>query len=327
MSTKLSVSATGDTPGTIPFQIGANGKLAVAAPAQPAAPMEAPALPAATPETPETPSAPSTPFQRMYPGVDPGKVEFFFDDTTKRLKYREIAQETPAEPAPEETPVEAPPTPEPTPAPTQPDEIAQLRTQFNQQNQLTQAMLIAQATGKPLAEVLGLPTQPTEPDYSEVDMYDPAQAAKLMRDVVKAEIQSFTQQHQSLWEGARVQQEYSAAELEFRSDPQYQPRMLAALQLVADLRQNGVPISIKQAYIAASKLSPTAATPTQATANQATKTTLTPEQAAAKAEQAARLPQSGGVRGAGKAVPPEGLKKTRDLLIWGMHQDALGNLH
>lgn len=325
-TTKLSVSATPDGPGTIPFQIGANGKLAVSTPAPATAPTEAPPLPAATPETPETPAA--TPFQKMYPGVDPGKVEFFLDDKTNKLKYREIAQEAPAEPPAEETPVETPTTPEPTTTPSSSQEITQLRSMLDQQQQLMQAVLIAQAQGRPLAEVLGLQTPPTpEPDYSQVDMYDPAQAANLVRDVVRAEIQTSMQQHQPALEAARVRQEYDAVALEYQADPQFQPRMMVALQLAADAKQAGTALRIKTAYQMASKILPQqAATPTQASANQAKPTTLTPEQAAAKAEQAARLPQSGGVRGAGKAVPPEGLKKTRDLLIWGMHQDALGNL-
>src|SRR5262249_33926478 len=146
---KLTAAVTGNGTGTIPFNIGANGKFGLATSEPTPTPTEAPPTPVAAPETP---AAPPTAFERLYPGVDPSKVEFFLDEATNKLKYREIAQETPTEPAPTETE----PTLEPTTTPSEPSEIAQLRTQLDNQNQLMQAMLIAQAQGKPLAEVLGL---------------------------------------------------------------------------------------------------------------------------------------------------------------------------
>jgi hypothetical protein len=64
-----------------------------------------------------------------------------------------------------------------------------------------------------------------------------------------------------------------------------------------------------------------------APANQPTTPTLTQEQAAEKAAQAARLPQSIGVRGAGAPTPPEAIAKDfKKLTHWVAQQQALGNL-
>lgn len=332
MADHITASVSGNSgPGVIRFEKGPNGRGLVVAGGQPAAapitPIE-PNIPA--PEVPETPAptAPATPFERLYPGVDPAKVEFFLDDTTHKLKYRDIPQEQAAEIPPVELPVEAP-TPQPV-APAVPavDEITQLRTQLDQQSQLMQAMLIAQAQGKPLAEVLGLAAQP-EPDYSQFDLYDPDSRAayhRQLKDELRAEMRAEMQKVQPTLEAAKVQQEYSSAELKYKADPNYQPRMIAALQLVAEMRQNGFPLSIEQAYGMASKLSPQAATPTQAAAKSAQPTTLTPEQAAAKAAQAARMPQNSGVRGGGEPPLPDYITNFKDAVRWTSQQVALGNI-
>src|SRR5262249_19677302 len=250
---------------------------------------------------------PPTAFERLYPGVDPSKVEFFLDEATNKLKYREIAQEQPQEPEPTETE----PAPEPTTTPGEPSEIAQLRTQLDNQNQLMQAMLIAQAQGKPLAEVLGLqPAATLEPDYSQLDLYDAPTLAAFIKQTVSGAIQGAMAPHQPALAGARQQQEYNAVQAKHGSDPDFARKSALTTQLV----QGNPNISFEGTYNLVStiqqSLAPAqkAAAP-QTPANQAKPTTLTPEQQQTKADQAARLPQSTGVRGAGAPTPPPEIAK------------------
>lgn len=328
MATKLSVSATGDGPGTVPFSIGQNGKLTVSPAPETTAPVEQ-----TTP--PETPVdiTPPTPFARMFPGVDPAKVEMFEDKG--RIKFR-MAPEAPADnqqdgPAPVQTPVPA------TPAAPADNDIAHLRAELAKRDELMVQMAQAMSSGKPLSEFLGLtaPVQ-TEPDYSHYDLYDDAQRAEFVKQLRKdalatarAEVQAAMQPHQGALASARQQQEYGAVRAKSAADPDFDRKAALATQLIG----NSPNVSFEATYNLVSTIwgakpasTPQAAAIPSGAANQAKTTTLTSEQQEQKARQAARLPQSNGVRGAGKAVPPESLKKTRDLLIWGMHQDALGNL-
>lgn len=267
----------------------------------------------------------------MYPGVDPAKVEFFLEDGTNKLKYRPIAQaepteptEAPAEETPEETPAEAPAR--------DTAELAQLRQQLDNQNQLMQAILIAQAQGKPLAEVLGLqsPVAP-EPDYSQLDLYDAPTLANFIKQAVQGAVNGALQPHQPALASARQQQEYNAVAAKHGSDPDFARKSALTTQLV----QGNPNVSYEGTYALVSQIQaslgipavpPKAAAPV-APANQPKPATLTQEQADEKAAQAARLPQSTGVRGAGAPTPPEGIRKDfRKLAAWVAQQQALGNL-
>ncbi len=327
MGETIKASATGGSGvGTIPFQIGANGKLAISGPS---APGETPAPDAAPATAAPIETAPPTPFERLYPGVDPSKVEFFLEDKTNKLKFKEIAQEAPIEPAAQETPVETPTAPEPTTTPGSSQEIAQLRTQLDQQNQLMQAMLIAQAQGKPLAEVLGLATpSAAEPDYSQVDLYDAPTLAGFIKQTVQGAIQGAMREHQPALQGARQYQEYAAVQARHGKDPDFARKAELTTQLI----QGNPSISYEATYNLVStiqqSLAPVkAAAPPQAPANNASPTTLTPDQQQQKADQAARLPQSSGVRGAGQPTPPPEIARDfKKLAHWVAHQQALGNL-
>jgi hypothetical protein len=272
---------------------------------------------------------PQTPLESFHPALMDKDISF--DEKTGRIRITAKPTEAPADEAPDEG--EVPPLGEqhetiaeavtPT-APAASNEVQELRAQLAQQNQTIQAMLIAQASGKPLAEVLGLqPAQPTEPDYSQFDLYEPEQRAALIRQIkadVKAEVM---REHQPALEAAKVQQEFTAAEAKFKSDPQYQPRMVAALQLAAEMRTAGYPLSIEAAYGMASKLQtqPTTGAPPAAPPKTATRT-ITPEQAAAKAAQAAKLPGNSGVSGAGQAPVPTyfGIGDMGKMMLWNLQQ-------
>lgn len=324
MPENITASISGGKPGVLSFAKGPNGRGLVLGSEQ-AAPPEHPAS-VAPPETPvETTPEPTTPFQKLYPGVDPAKVDFTFDEKTRKIRFVPKAEEAAEEPQDEGN--EAPAIEEQATA-TPTNEVAELRAAITQQNQIIQGMLVAQATGKPLAEVLGLPAQPAEPDYSQYDMYDPAQAAQLMKDVVRAELQSSLQQHQPVLESARRTQEFQTIQAQFGADPAFQQKAVAAIQLV----QENPSLTIPAAYGVVNKVqqslgvneTPTK-TPAQASANKAQQTTLTPEQAAAKAAQAARLPQNSGVRGGGEPPIPDNLG-FKDAVRWVTHQVALGNI-
>lgn len=343
----------GKGPGVLNFAIAPNGRgLVAASESAPAAP--APAIPAApasftapvetaepnipTPDIPETP-AEATPFQKLYPGVDPTKVDPVWDEKTRKFRFVPKAEEAP----PAETQDEGgeteggegagggvlPAQPTATAVPT--NEVAELRAQLAQQNQIIQAVLIAQATGKPLTEVLGIaPTAPAAPDYSEVDMYDPAQAARLMRDVVRGEMQSMMQQHQPTLEGARRTQEFNTIQAQFGADPAFQQKATAAIQMVMDNPSLTIPaaygmVNKVQQSLGVVSGSTKAVTPPNGAANKAQSTTLTKEQADAKAAQAAKLPQNSGVRSGGEPSIPEGLG-FKDAVRWVSHQVALGNI-
>lgn len=335
MAEKIQVAATtGQGPGRIPFTKDANGKLVMASPGSPV-PHTAPESPASIPEAPAAPAVettpPATPFNRLYPGVDPAKVEFFLEENTNRFKLREIEREIPAqvpdENSTEVTGVETPATE----AGPDNSEIAGLRSQVEQQNQLMQAMLMAQAQGKPLAEYLGLqPAQATEPSYEGLDLYDPGQLAGFIKQQVTGAIQGAMAPHQQTIQGARQQQEYNQVFLKHGKEPDF-PQKAA---LTSQLLQGNPNVSFEGTYNLISTIQGALAPPTKAVAplNGAAKNagqtiTLTPEQAAEKAAQAARLPGNSGVRSTGAPTPPEAIRKDfKKLATWVAHQQALGNL-
>jgi len=296
-----------------------------------------PEIPASAPEGTPIPKEPS-PLERFHPSLDPEKFQLDFDEKTGRVKVIPKMIEEPAE---EEAPIEelaaepeVPPAP-PT-APEATGELQQLRAELAQSNQLMTAMAQAMMTGRPLNEVLGLqpaqPAQPAEPDYSQVDMYDPAQAAQLVRDVVRAEIQASMREHQPILQGARQQQEFNTVYTKHGKDPDFERKAAVALELT-----KGNPnVSFEATFDLINKISqslapqqaqPTTATQQQASANKAQRTTLTPEQQQQKAEQAKKLPSQGsGVRGAGLPNLPKHIKGLGNIRAWVAQQAQLGNL-
>src|SRR5215510_9901310 len=154
-------------------------------------PAPAPSVPASAPEgappaAPSFESAPSpTPFERLYPGVDPTKVEMRFDDKSNKIRFAPIETEPPPEAGLGLRPAETPsPAPKVAPSAPETDPVARLQAQLDRQNQMMQAVIIASATGRPIGEVLGLQAaQAPEPDYSGLDLYDDAQRAQFIKQL------------------------------------------------------------------------------------------------------------------------------------------------
>lgn len=338
MAEKIKVSATGQGPGTVPFTLGANGKLGIATDAQAptTAPATAPAAPldTAPPSTEmplETPAAP-TPFERMYPGVDPSKVEMVVDENTGKIRFK-MMPEAPVEDQQDEPAYTPTPTTHQAPAET---EVAQLRAELSRRDDLMSAMAQAMMTGKSLNEVLGLaPSSDTQPetDYSHYDLYDEGQRAEFVKQIrqdalnlARSEVKAAIEPHQGALASARQQQEYNAVRARNGNDPDFDRKAAIASQLV----QGNPNVSFEATYKLVSTIQQSlgkAAAPSNGAVNQARQTTLTPAQQQAKADQAARFTQNSGVRGAGKPTPPEAiLKDFKKLATWVAQQQALGNL-
>lgn len=330
----IKASATGQGPGTVPFTIGANGKLAMASDSAPAAAPDQPATtaPADTAPADTAPAPTPTAFERMFPGVDPGKVEMYTDERTGKIKFK-MMPEAPVEETQDQAPTPAAPTPTPTTPAGLDVEVATLRAEMARKDDLMAAMAQAMMSGKSLNEVLGLaPTSEPEPDYSQYDLYDDAQRASFVKQIrqdalasARAEVQAAMQPHQAALASARQQSEYNAVKAKNGADPDFERKAALATELI----QGNPNVSFAATYNLVSTVQKSlgvAGAPLVGATQQAKQTTLTPEQAAAKAEQAAR-PQSNGVRGAGKPTPPEAiLKDFKKLAAWVAQQQALGNL-
>lgn len=298
---------------------------------------EAPTTSAGTSPTPAPPRRePQTPLESFHPALS--NKDITFDEKTKQIRIRprveEAAAETQDEGVNEDGENELPALGEQhasavdavtqtTQQPT--SEVAELRAQLAQQGQMMQAMLVAQATGKPLAEVLGLqPTPTAEPDYSDYDLYEPDQRAEFIRRIkqdVKAEVM---REHQPTMEASRRRMEYDNVAAKYGSESNFQQKAIAAIQLV----QDNPALTIEQAYATVNKIqqslgvngTPQVAAPANG-AKQATRT-ITPEQAAAKAEQAKKLPGNSGVNGAGPAPAPAhfGIGDLGKMMLWDLQQ-------
>ena len=299
----------------------------------------------ATPITPSTPPATPrrelTPLESFHPAL--ANKDISFDEKTGRIRITPKVEETLEEVqdgdgAEGEVPAlgeqhQTIPTGSEAAAATR--EVAQLREQIAQQGQIMQAMLIAQAQGKPLAEVLGLqPAQPSEPDLSQIDLYEPGQLAGFIKQTVQGAIQGAMQPHQQTIESARRRQEYEGVAAKHGTDPAFNNKVVAALELV---KENPA-LTVEQGYDIVNRISqrvtPTVPQSTQATqaqvangakpATQTTARTLTPEQAAAKAEQAKKLPNSRGVNGAGPAPAPDhfGIGDLGKMMAWDLQHGS-----
>jgi hypothetical protein len=284
--------------------------------------------PVETPATAPRPIAPTTAFSRLYPGVDPSKVEMALDEKTGKIRFKPIE-------APAETPVETPAAlaTSAAVAPTEPDAIAQLRAEIAQQNQLQSAMLTALMTGRPLMEVLsGASAKPAEPDYSRFDLEEEegraAYAQAVRADAIaaaKAELQAEMRNHLPSIQNANKHGETFALQAKYGAEPDFQQKSALAMKLAG----NNPNVSIEATYNLISQIqaglgvSP-APVPT---VKQPSNPILTPAQQAEKAAQAARYQSTSGGRATGPPEPPpEVAKNFKRLAHWVAQQQALGNL-
>jgi hypothetical protein len=269
----------------------------------------------------------------MFPGVDPSKVEINLDDKTNRIRFRNV--EPVAEP-----PVEAPAAPVVPSAPvaSQPDSIAELKAQLEQQSQIMTAMLQAQATGRPLAEVLGLQAaQAQEPDYSNLDLYDDAQRAQFIKQLradalqtARSEVEAQMRGHLPQIQGAQRYGEIASVAARYGKDPDFERKAALTEKLVG-----GNPnISFEATYKLVSQIQeglsalPVAAKGAEVGfAPEAKTVTLSPAQQEQKAAQAARYQSNAGGRANGPPTPPpEVARNFKKLAAWVAHQQALGNM-
>jgi len=287
---------------------------------------EAPEIPADAPPAPR-PIAPTNAFARMYPGVDPSKVEMDLDAKSGKIRFKPI--ETPAE-VPAETP--APIAPAVT-APTDSDTIAQLKAQIAENNQIQTAMLTALMTGRPLMDVLsGAPAKPAEPDYSRFDLEEEegrqAYAQAVRADVIaaaKAEMEAVMRNHLPPIQEARKHGETFALQAKYGAEPDFQLKSSLAQKLAG----NNPNISVEATYNLINQIqaglgvSPAP----QPTVKQPSNPILTPAQAEEKARQAARYQSNNGGRATGPPEPPPDVAKNfKKLAIWVAQQQSLGNL-
>lgn len=306
-------------------------------------PAPSPAAPGGNPESAPTPALlseptpPPTPFERLYPGVDPTKVEMELDGKSNRIRFKPIQTE-----APPETPTT--PTEPPRPASgvalsaPESDPVARLQAQLDQQSQIMTAMVMAAASGRPLGEVLGLQAaQAPEPDYSGLDLYDDAQRAQFIKQLradalqtAKAEVEAQMRGHLPQIQGAQRYGEIASVAAKYGKDPDFERKAALTETLV-----NGNPnISFEATYKLVSQIQeglsnlPATAKGAEPVAAPEAKTVmLTPAQQQAKAAQAARYQSTPGGRANGPPTPPpEVARNFKKLAAWVAHQQALGNL-
>jgi hypothetical protein len=342
---------------------------APAVPANPTNPGQIPGQQSAAPAAPAAPAEPDrplTPMEQFHRSLDPNKVELVWDPNFGKMRVVQRNQpgmETEGgdpgaggdDAGEHEVPrltglnQNIPGGSEAAAAAAQgqpsgggSNEVAELRTQLGQLTNafvaMAQRMNGGQA-GQVAAPVT--PTAPAAPDYSQVDMYDPMQAAQLVQDVVRREISNSMQQHQPTLAAAKGQQERNFIQSKYGADPNHASRAAITEKLI---QASGNPdVSFAQTYelvaaingmggaagsAPATPSNSTSQNPTtpqsQAAVNNATRTTLTPEQQEAMAEKARRLPQSSGVRGGGKVEPPEYITDLGQLIVWSAQNESLG---
>lgn len=290
-----------------------------------------------TPETPETPTptpepaVPQTPFNRLFPGVDPATVKMGVDKETGKILFNRIER------APEDPPESRVAAETGTPASlatSEPDTVAQLRAEIAAQNQIMTAMLQAQITGRPLAEILsGRPAAPAEPDYSGYDLYDDDQRVAFVRQVradaiaaATAEAQTMMSSHLPSIQKAQQHGEFFAVQVEHGKDPDFDQKVALTNQLIG----NNPNIPFKATYDLISQIQKSLAPAKPSTpepVKQNGTPVLTQAQADAKAAQAARYQSTNGGRAVGVATPPPEIAKDfKKLAAWVAHQQMLGNL-
>lgn len=302
--------------GGLQFDGNAHTPLQAAALATEAPEAENPAPPIAP-----RPVAPQTPFNRLYPGVDPSKVEMVLDEATKKLRFKPIE-------APAEVPVETPAAPVApvVAAPSEADQITALRAELAQQNQLQTAMLQALMTGRPLMEILsGQPAAPPEPDYSQFDLEDEDSRLAFVKQVqadaraaAKAEAEAQINTVRPSIQDTQRHAERLAVQAAHGKDSDYAQKVALAEQLVG----NNPNVSFKATYNLISQIQgglAAGAAPTKPTGP-----ILTPAQQEAKAAQAARYQSSGGGRANGGPSVPPGVKTFKQHAAWAAQQLALG---
>jgi len=289
---------------------------------------EPPEVPAETPALAPTPVAPATAFSRLYPGVDPSKVEMVLDDKTRKIRFKPI--EAPADVPPDPVTAPTPPAPVVT---SEPDAIALLKAEIAERDKLQTAMLTAMMSGRPLMEVLsGAPAKPAEPDYSRFDLEDEegraAYAQAVRADAIaaaKAELQAEMRNHLPQIQNANKHGEHFALQAKYGKEPDFEQKSALAQKLAG----NNPNVSIEATYNLINQIqaglgvSP-APTPT---VKQPSNPILTPAQQAEKAAQAARYQSTNGGRATGPPEPPpEVAKNFKKLAHWVAQQQALGNL-
>lgn len=328
------------TTGTSPTIHGSTAQIASTA--------EAPAQTASTittdaPAQPETPARPPTLMEQFHPSLDPGKVSMTFDEKTGRVRVVPIAEanaegeagtdEGLPELATPHTDIPGGSVATAAAAAEAPGgEVAGLRQQVSELTNVITLMAQSQMTGKPLAELLGLqastPAQPAQPDFSDVDLYQPQNLAAFIQQTVQGAIHGAMAPHQQTIEGARRRQEYDAVAAQHGADPHFNTKIVQALTMVKE--NPGLTIEqgfnivnrIASQFIPAAAATTPAPTPAQ-TVKPATRT-ITPQQAEAKAAQAAKLPAgNSGVRGAGAAAMPEHIKGLGQMIAWNLQQAHL----
>jgi hypothetical protein len=264
--------------------------------------------------------------EQFHPSLDPRKVEVSFENGRIKVAPR-VFEEIGAEGAETDAGGELPELSaqhEAVPGGSEAQqavaapsvEMAELRAQVSQLKELLTATLQGKA---PEAAA------PAEPDYSEIDLYDPQTLAGFIKQNVRSAAQEVMAPYQQGNEHSRRQQEYHALAAQRGTEPDFQPKVLAAIELV---RSNQA-LTVGQAYDVINSIAPIL-TPQQQAAPQpgapklATRT-ITQEQAEAKKAQAAKLPATSGVRGAANQQPPADIKDLGKLILWNLQQASQGN--
>lgn len=196
------------------------------------------------------------------------------------------------------------------------------------------AMIQAQLTGRPLAEVLsGTPAAAPEPDYSNLDLYDDAQRAQFVKQVradalnaARAEVQAQMRGVMPQVQDAQRHGEFFAVQAAHGTEPDFQQKAALANQLIG----NNSNVSFKATFDLISQIQAGLGHANGVKAEPAKQPglgVLTKEQADAKAAQAAKYPASNGARAVGKPEPPpEVAKNWKHLAKWVEWQMALGNM-
>lgn len=240
--------------------------------------------------------APEESGNSFHPDLDPSKYDISFDQFGRISRSpKEPLDESPAEEVVAQAQTSPPPT----------NEVETLR---NHVNQLTQVVL-GMAKEKPVS-------QPAAPDYSDIDMYDPAQAAELVRRVVQETMGEVVKTHIDP-QVSRMDQANAQTQVNQILDKYGREAVESRGPLLMELAKSNPTSSVQELWNLADSLVGPVKTGNAkpASPNQAART-ITPEQAKQKAEQARRLApgSNNGVSAAGRRQgPPERMLKNLAL--------------
>lgn len=283
-------------------------------------------------------AAPTSPLQQFLPDVDPDKFQLTFEPGTGRVKV--VAKAAPPAATPAAEPPASPGTPAPgtTPPPATPPaapgahpEIAALTAQVNQLQSTIALLAKASASGMSLGDLLGQgqPAKPAAPDFSQVDLYEPAQLSAFIADTVKSAFATAMEPYQGGLDDAKRRNQFTNTQMKHGADPNFNAKVAASIQLVSQNPTMTIDGAYEMVNSIAGLLTPAGTAPPPPPPAQPPATppgrTITAAEQARLIAAANNLPSDGGVRAADTEAMPAHIKGLGQMLAWNLQQASMRN--